>query len=508
LVCFIAVGLSYRHIKKRRVISEEEREVDEEDIKNDFESKKFVSRQNVPSRRGFSNVDIEGGEKSSATSSNSPDIPMGTDDSQIDIAHAMLNHTARNRLQSKPRKKSRNEEDEISSSSSSSGDSDSDSSSSDSGSSSDESEAIKPSKSLRKKSNEVVTATKARSGNNGTKTHRRDDSTAADSVAVVAEAMKARSESKGTKKHRREDSTAADSLAAVAEASSSNKKKRPSKKQSGSMSREDDNSARSQNDSRVNENLDKNTLDDNKAQEIRACMNDKSLSRDERNQKLGEIKARYRVQEKAKNKNERPSITSSKSKRRTANGSRDVGDLSGKSRKNLGDGDGGKPPSGPSRRGITDEASGRKGEGRHKSTTKRKESNSSDSSDEKIARNSKRRGAGDSKRSSEKSRRRTSDDHLEEKIRERKGKGSSPEKRDSRKSSDKSKRSMESSDDEEPPERAPSRSRGSDKKRDGERRDKDKKKDSSETKKHSSKKDSQRSKSRREVHGNVLYDDG
>lgn len=502
------MGLSYRHIKKRRVISEEEREVDEEDIKNDFESKKFVSRQNVPSRRGFSNVDIEGGEKSSATSSNSPDIPMGTDDTQIDIAHAMLNHTARNRLQSKPRKKSRNEEDEISSSSSSSGDSDSDSSSSDSGSSSDESEAIKPSKSLRKKSNEVVTATKARSGNNGTKTHRRDDSTAADSVAVVAEAMKARSESKGTKKHRREDSTAADSLAAVAEASSSNKKKRPSKKQSGSMSREDDNSARSQNDSRVNENLDKNTLDDNKAQEIRACMNDKSLSRDERNQKLGEIKARYRVQEKAKNKNERPSITSSKSKRRTANGSRDVGDLSGKSRKNLGDGDGGKPPSGPSRRGITDEASGRKGEGRHKSTTKRKESNSSDSSDEKIARNSKRRGAGDSKRSSEKSRRRTSDDHLEEKIRERKGKGSSPEKRDSRKSSDKSKRSMESSDDEEPPERAPSRSRGSDKKRDGERRDTDKKKDSSGTKKHSSKKDSQRSKSRREVHGNVLYDDG
>lgn len=504
------MGLSYRHIKKRRVISEEEREVDEEDIKNDFESKKFVSRQNVPSRRGFSNVDIEGGEKSSATSSNSPDIPMGTDDTQIDIAHAMLNHTARNRLQSKPRKKSRNEEDEISSSSSSSGDSDSDSSSSDSGSSSDESEAIKPSKSLRKKSNEVVTATKARSGNNGTKTHRRDDSTAADSVAVVAEAMKARSESKGTKKHRREDSTAADSLAAIAEASasSSNKKKRPSKKQSGSMSREDDNSARSQNDSRVNENLDKNTLDDNKAQEIRACMNDKSLSRDERNQKLGEIKARYRVQEKAKNKNERPSITSSKSKRRTANGSRDVGDLSGKSRKNLGDGDGGKPPSGPSRRGITDEASGRKGEGRHKSTTKRKESNSSDSSDEKIARNSKRRGAGDSKRSSEKSRRRTSDDHLEEKIRERKGKGSSPEKRDSRKSSDKSKRSMESSDDEEPPERAPSRSRGSDKKRDGERRDTDKKKDSSGTKKHSSKKDSQRSKSRREVHGNVLYDDG
>jgi hypothetical protein len=494
LVCFIAVGLSYRHIKKRKVIGEEEREVDEEDMTGDFESMKIVSKQNVPSRGGFSNVVIEVGEKSSATSSNSPDIPMGTDDSPREMAHGMSTHTAGNRLQSKPRK-NRKEEDDISSVSSS------DSDSSDSDSSSDESEAIKPPKSSRKKSKDVVMAMKARSGN------------------------------KGSKKHRRDDSTAADSLAVVAEATSTNKRERLSKKQSESRSNEAGNRARSQNGTHGNENLDKETLDENKAREMRACMNDKSLSRDEREHKLDEIKARYsskKLQEKAKSANfnrsldhieeekhsngksrrriteepqnkERPPISSSKSKRRTVDGSsRDVGHSPGKSRRNLGDE--GKPPSGPSRRRITDEPSGRKGENRHKSTTKRKESQSSDSSDDKAARNSKRRSTGDSKRegkhSSEKSRRRTSDEHAEEKKRERKGKGSSSEKHDSRKSSDKSNRRMESSEDEEPPERAPSRNRGSDRKRDGERRNPEKKRDFSE-KKHSSKTDSQRSKSRR-----------
>jgi len=201
LVCFIAVGLSYRHIKKRKVIGEEEREVDEEDMTGDFESMKIVSKQNVPSRGGFSNVVIEVGEKSSATSSNSPDIPMGTDDSPREMAHGMSTHTAGNRLQSKPRK-NRKEEDDISSVSSS------DSDSSDSDSSSDESEAIKPPKSSRKKSKDVVMAMKARSGN------------------------------KGSKKHRRDDSTAADSLAVVAEATSTNKRERLSKKQSESRSNE------------------------------------------------------------------------------------------------------------------------------------------------------------------------------------------------------------------------------------------------------------------------------
>ena len=47
LVCLIAAGLSFRHIKKRRLNGEDEKEVDEEDVGGDLKSRRSASKRNT-----------------------------------------------------------------------------------------------------------------------------------------------------------------------------------------------------------------------------------------------------------------------------------------------------------------------------------------------------------------------------------------------------------------------------------------------------------------------------
>ena len=481
------MGLSYRHIKRKRGgVAQEEKEVHEDEIAGDLEN----GHQHPPPRRanrdrrlassmkkvrsvkkalsksfGSSNDDLEGVETGVETG-----VPMGTDDDhRRRKSHDMMHQKS----SAKPAKRTGDED------SSSSSDSDSDSSSDDS--SSDESEEVKAidrSKSSRKKSTKYA----------GDERH------------------------KGDKTHHREDSTAADSLAVVA---ADKRERRLSKAQS----------------ERINSALDKEALDEKKARELKACMSDRSLSRDERRHKMDEIKARYsskNVHHTAKSerfhsslehieegkhskeygrrhtdehRGDRPPMPPSKSKRRTVDGShRDIGHSPGKSRRNL---DNDRKHSGESRRRSVEESSGRKSKDRHKSS---RESNSSESSEDRLlSSHSSRNSRGEGKHSSEKSRHRPSDDHhREEKRRERKSNGSSPNKREPRKSSGKSKRKTDSPEDhddrpEEPlPERRHSRKKdgeksSSDRDRNGDRRKSSSKKhDSHDEKMHSKRPSSRR----------------
>ena len=322
-----------------------------------------------------------------------------------------------------------------------------------------------------------------------------DDSSSDDSSSDESEDLKAarskKSQKKSSKhagdetnkrnmKHQREESATADSLAAIALSAPKQKRDRPSKGQEA--------------------------VDEKRARELKACMSDRSLSRDERKHKMDEIRARYssrnsqdtvkseRFQSSLENieegkrskskrsskmhesdskllESDRPPMPPGKSKRRTVDGShRDVGHSSGKSRRNLGT---------DSSRRLADESARRENKDRRKSKTKSsKESHSSESSEDKLLSSgrSSRSGRSSGKHSSEKNRNRTSDGHRQEKKRERKSSGSSPQKHEAKKSSGKGKRRTESPQDEEGRPEEPLSERRHSRKKDGEngRSDRDK----------------------------------
>lgn len=326
-----------------------------------------------------------------------------------------------------------------------------------------------------------------------------DDSSSDDSSSDESEELKAARSKKSKKKSSKHagDETNKhnmrhhDSLAAIASSAPKHKRDRPSKGQEA--------------------------VDEKRARELKACMNDRSLSRDERKHKMDEIRARYssrnsqdtvkserfqssleNIEEGKRSKSKRsskmhesdsklldsnrPPMPPGKSKRRTVDGShRDVGHSSGKSRRNMGT---------DSSHRLADESAGRENKDRRKSKTKSsKESHSSESSEDRLLssdRSSKRGG----KHSSEKSRHRTSDRHREEKNRERRSSGSSPQKHEAKKSSGKSKRRTESPQDEEGRPEEPLSERRHSRKKDGEngRSDRDKHGDrrKSSSKKHDS----------------------
>ena len=329
-----------------------------------------------------------------------------------------------------------------------------------------------------------------------------DDSSSDDSSSDESEELKAARSKKSKKKSSKHagDETNKhnmrhqDSLAAIASSAPKHKRDRPSKGQEA--------------------------VDEKRARELKACMSDRSLSRDERKHKMDEIRARYssrnsqdtvkseRFQSSLENieegkrskskrsskmhesdskllESDRPPMPPGKSKRRTVDGShRDVGHSSGKSRRNLDN---------ESSRRLADESARRENKDRRKSKTKSsKESHSSESSEDKLLSSgrSSRSGRSSGKHSSEKNRNRTSDRHREEKKRERKGNGSSPQKHEAKKSSGKSKRRTESPQDEEGRPEEPLSERRHSRKKDGEngRSDRDKHGDrrKSSSKKHDS----------------------
>ena len=587
--CFILAGLSYLYIKKKR-ITEGKNQLDEDIVEGDLQR----SNRSSPKRKTWSirgsaasggdggnnmsstsntlpdtvdlseretlRVDIEEGEKStspdipdialdlperevperrgtfstddqsqsSTTGSKSREIPTGGDDGDFQgeiIDGAVIEVSQGNAPTSQNggkgdngiSKTSRRNEDSSSSSSSSS---DSDSSSSSDDSSSDDSESMTPSKSSRSKGKRAV---KARNRN------KRINRLREESLAASAEAL---SSSRGDLLSRKKSERRIQGSGRTNRARSRN---RPNRRKSRRNLHMDDIEA----DLNAAE-----ALDDRMNDEVKASADDDSLSEEEINQKLEEIKAKYskrksqveaqgsefssgkidrrRSEQSLIEKDRRKTLSSrnSISSRRLLDESKQLGSSSGKSRRNLGDenelssgksrrnserrlssaqsrrhlGSERNLAAGQSRRRLDRQESERKFDEKRKSLTKRNSVRALGTSENRLKtsppRNSRRRSTVVStreiKRSSEKSVRRINEDDHEDK----RSRSLSPSELDNTsKTSIKSKRRM---DDE-----ATSRSKGSERKRNVERRKSERKKDDSGMN-NSPKRELRRSKSRRE----------
>jgi hypothetical protein len=347
----VVLGLTYRQFeKKRRLIVEQRRKLDEEDVESDVESNKSKSssQQNVMVRRRSSITDIESGETSMSSndSPNNPELnrPIRRMSSNVDLEVSEI-----------PRRNS------IARRRSSLG---SQHSSTKSNNSTDNSPEIPRRNSIARRRSSLGSQHSSMKGNNSEPREKDDERSisSSDSDSSSASGATSGTDNSGTTSGTDKSGTTSGTDNSGTTSGTDN---------SGTTSGDDSSSDESDASSRkaagtavVRKKITRRlSLDEDMAEEIKACMHNQTLSTYQRKMKMNEIKSKYnskKLLEEARGESFQRNLDEFLGGKRAKE----------KNRRITTDGIGGKPPPGLGRRRLSEVSSGRSSADRRKALTR------------------------------------------------------------------------------------------------------------------------------------------